>query len=352
MTDLAVKLLEYYDREARPLPFRLNPSPYPIWLSEIMSQQTRMETLVPYFERFIKKLPTIEDLAKASEEELLKLWEGLGYYSRVRNLQKAAQQIVADYGGQLPKEAKELEKLPGIGPYTAGAISSIAFGQPSPAIDGNVIRVFSRVYEIDAPLGTSKNKKLIEAAVLEHLPKERPGDFNQGIMEIGAKICLPNGEPLCDQCPIQEFCQAKAKGREQNFPVTKAKKARVIEAMTVFLLRQDEKVLLEKRPSQGILAGQWQFPMQAGHLSQEEGQEWLESLGFKVTAIHLGKEAKHIFSHKEWHMISYEVEVFPIVRETEVTMDWFSPKDLDVIALPTAFKVFRQRAKGWLKKKS
>jgi len=233
MNQLAEDLLAYYDEHARVLPFRVNPQAYHIWLSEIMSQQTRMETVVPYFNRFIKALPGVEDLAQVDDEKLMKLWEGLGYYSRARNLKKAAQIIQRDFAGQVPDNYRDLLKLPGVGPYTAGAIASIAFNQPVPAVDGNVSRVFSRLYAYGEPLGSAKSKRFIEEAVKAVIPVERPGDFNQAVMELGARICLPNGAPLCQQCPIKDHCLAFNQGNPLDYPLVPEKKARTILAQTV-----------------------------------------------------------------------------------------------------------------------
>ena len=339
----AEDLLQFYDKEARELPFRVSPRPYYTWISEIMLQQTRMETVVPYFNRFIREIPDIPALAAVEDDRLMKLWEGLGYYSRVRNLKKAAQVMVAQNGGEMPDSFAELIKLPGIGPYTAGAIASIAFGKAVPAVDGNVIRVFTRLEAYGGMVMNARGRQFIQAAVEAVISRERPGDFNQAVMELGATVCLPNGEPLCGKCPVQSHCLAFRQGDPLAYPVLPVKKQRRIEDHTVLLLRQGDSFLAERRPSEGLLAGHLQFPMKAGTLSLEETEAWLRSLGFTGWEIRQGETARHIFSHIEWHMQAFLIRVTSSqVGEGYENLKWIKGEDLTVITLPTAFKPYRQ----------
>lgn len=344
---LAEDLLEFYDREARALPFRINPVPYHIWISEIMLQQTRMETAVPYFNRFIEALPTIKDLAEVDEDRLMKLWEGLGYYSRARNLKKAAQVIMSDFAGVMPSTYEELIGLPGIGPYTGGAIASIAFGRSVPAVDGNVMRVFSRIEAYEKPVMTATGRRYIYDAVQGVMSTDRPGDFNQAVMELGATVCLPNGAPLCGKCPINSYCRAYQAGNPLDYPVLPAKKARKIEEQTVLLIYREtgaiKSFMLEKRPDSGLLAGMYQFPMQSGQLSAAEIKNWLVEQGITDFSIKPGVSARHIFSHIEWQMVSYEVLITSSkVGEGAGDYNWVEGHDLDLITLPTAFKAYRK----------
>ena len=240
-------LLQWYDYNRRILPWRENPKPYYVWISEIMLQQTRVEAVKSYFERFIHALPTIEDLANADEETLLKLWEGLGYYNRVRNMQKTAQILVKEYGGSLPGDYEVLQKLPGIGSYTAGAISSIAFGLAEPAVDGNVLRVMKRISGSFDDITKMSVKRGLEIEIRAILPKERAGDYNQALMELGAMICIPNGKPLCEQCPVMHLCRAFQEETQNQIPVKPPKKERRVEPRAVLLLQYKNQYILHKR---------------------------------------------------------------------------------------------------------
>ena len=306
---LAKPLLAYYDANKRILPWREEPTAYYVWLSEIMLQQTRVEAVKPYFARFIQNLPDVESLANASEEKLLKLWEGLGYYSRVRNLGKAAKVVMEQYDGKLPSEKVELLKLPGIGSYTAGAISSIAYGKCNPAVDGNVLRVFSRVFADDRDILNAQVKKDWEALIADTMPKDRPGDYNQALMEIGAMVCVPNGAPKCDVCPLAKVCQAHLANEETKYPFKAPKKERKIEHKTVLILLSEDKVVLVKRPSKGLLAGMYEFPVLEGNATSEEVVAYLKEEGIHPLWISPVEEAKHIFTHKEWHMNAYMIRV-------------------------------------------
>lgn len=306
---IARPLLAWYDSGRRILPWREDPTPYHVWLSEIMLQQTRVEAVKPYYDRFLCRLPDIESLAAVEEEELLKLWEGLGYYNRARNLKKSAMQIVSEYGGKMPEDYEQLMKLTGIGSYTAGAIASIAFGKPVPAVDGNVLRILSRLRTDDRDIMDSKVRKSIEEELRTVIPKERPGDFNQALMELGATICIPNGSPKCGQCPWKEICQAKRQETISEYPKKKAKKPRSIEKKTVLLIQYEHRIALSKRPSRGLLAGMYEFPSMEGHQGEKQVIAYLKQLGVMPLRIRKLDSAKHIFTHKEWHMTAYYVRV-------------------------------------------
>lgn len=321
-------LLTWFQGHARVLPWREEPTPYRVWVSEIMLQQTRVEAVKPYFERFTRALPTVKDLAECDEEALLKLWEGLGYYNRVRNMQLAARTVMEKYGGQLPRDYKELLKLKGIGHYTAGAIASIAYQIPVPAVDGNVLRVISRVSADTSDIMKRSTKAAMEEALLDIMPKEQAGAFNQALMELGATICVPNGAPLCSECPWREFCLARQRQSWDTIPVKSKARPRKLEERTVFVIRIGDKVVLNKRPNRGLLAGMYEFPNVEGHLNEEEALRWARARRIAPIRIQPLEPAKHIFSHVEWHMIGYVIRVdeleeqdegllFVDVRETE-----------------------------------
>lgn len=302
-------LLQWYDRNRRLLPWREDPTPYRVWVSEIMLQQTRVEAVKPYFERFMRELPDIASLAGAEEETLLKLWEGLGYYNRVRNLQEAARQIQEDYAGEMPREYRELRKLKGIGSYTAGAVASIAYGEAVPAVDGNVLRVMSRVRRDPGLISDAKVRDSVEKDLKEIMPGDRPGDFNQALMEIGACVCIPGGAPLCEKCPLQEICLAHRTGEEQAYPVKAAKKPRVIEEKTVLVIRDEDRTVVRKRTGGGLLSGMYEFPSMEGFRRIEEVAAYLAENGLKPLFICPLPDARHIFTHREWHMRGYMVRV-------------------------------------------
>ncbi|MBO4749644.1 MAG: A/G-specific adenine glycosylase [Lachnospiraceae bacterium] len=338
-------LLIWYDHNKRILPWRENPTPYGIWISEIMLQQTRVEAVKPYYERFMHALPDIAALANVPEEDLLKLWEGLGYYNRARNLKKAAQLIVAQYGGRMPADHEALLALPGIGSYTGGAIASIAFGVRKPAVDGNVLRVLSRLRADDRNVSDAKVRKAVEEELEDAMPKDRPGDFNQALMEIGACVCMPNGAPRCDACPLAKECLAHAEGKELAYPIKEAKKARTSEDKTVLLIRDTGRVALTKRPSKGLLAGMYEFPCLSGHIDAQEVVRYLSEHGLKVLRILPMGDAKHVFTHKEWHMIGYEVRVDELASAIpdEETGKWIyvDPKETrDKYPIPSAYEVY------------
>ena len=337
-------LLAWYDTGRRILPWREEPTPYHVWVSEIMLQQTRVEAVKPYYDRFMKSLPEIGALAAAEEEVLLKLWEGLGYYNRVRNLNKAAKVIMEEYHGSMPGDYEKLLKLPGIGSYTAGAISSIAFGNAVPAVDGNVLRVLSRLRCDDRDVMQQAVKKQVEEELCGSMPKDRPGDFNQALMELGAMVCIPNGAPKCEECPWEKLCLAHSQGREQDFPVKSKKKARVIEKKTILLLRDENRAALHKRPSKGLLAGMYEFPWIEGNLSEEEVLSYLKRIGLSVLHIRPLTESKHIFTHKEWHMTGYAIRVDELADKNENTgFIYVDRKEaLEKYPIPSAFSAYLQ----------
>lgn len=309
LAEIPEPLLKWYESNRRILPWREEPTPYRVWVSEIMLQQTRVEAVKPYFERFMKRLPDIASLAQAEEEVLLKLWEGLGYYNRVRNLQKAAIQIMEEYGGVMPEAYEELLKLKGIGSYTAGAVSSIAYGKANPAVDGNVLRVISRIRMDERLISEAKVKQSVERELWQIIPGDRPGDFNQAMMEIGACVCIPNGAPHCEECPLQHICMAHEAGRELEFPKKATAKARSIEEKTVLVIRDGDRTVIRKRDNKGLLAGMYEFPSLSGYRTKEEVTDYLTKNGLKTIRILPLEDAKHIFTHKEWHMKGYMVRV-------------------------------------------
>ena len=299
---LPIPLLEWFRDSARELPWRSDPTPYHVWLSEIMLQQTRVAAVLDYYRRFLAEAPTVSDLAALPEERLLKLWQGLGYYNRARNLQKAAKVIVEEYGGEFPASYEAIRALPGVGDYTAGAICSIAFGIPVSAVDGNVLRVTSRISGDNTDITTPAMKKKVAAALESVMPIHAAGTFNQALMELGATVCLPNGAPQCDRCPAKAFCTARLEDRISELPVKAAKKARRIEERTVWLLFHEDKVALRQRPSKGLLASLWEFPNELGEAVLPS--DW----SITPLSVEYAGQAKHIFSHIEWHMTIQTVE--------------------------------------------
>ncbi len=308
-------LVEWYRNNRRDLPWRKRMNAYRVWISEIMLQQTRVEAVKPYYERFLQELPDVKALAEVPEDRLLKLWEGLGYYSRARNLKEAAIQIMERYRGKFPETYEEILSLKGIGSYTAGAITSFVYHIPKAAVDGNVLRVVTRVLAYSGDIMKASVKKEIERLVEDVIPADCPGDFNQGLIELGAVICLPNGEPRCGECPVQQFCLARSRGEQMNYPVKKKAKERRKEDRTVFIFRDENKVAIRKRGAKGLLAGLYEFPNVEGHLTQEEAIRYGNSLGLVPVRVKRLADAKHIFSHVEWNMIGYEILVDELERE-------------------------------------
>ncbi len=329
-------LLPWYAQVKRALPWREDTEPYHIWLSEVMLQQTRVEAAKGYYTRFLAALPTVEALAGAEDGQLLKLWEGLGYYSRARNLKKAAQAIMEQHGGVFPRAYADILALPGIGEYTAGAISSIAFGQPRAAVDGNVLRVISRLRADDTPIDLPAYKKQVQQA-LEAVYPAQAGDFTQALMELGATVCGPNREPDCGSCPCREFCRGYAMGSAAALPVRLPKKGRKTEEKTVLILRCDGRYALQKRPDNGLLAGLWQFPELPGKPELSEALEALQKMGIRVHEVLRQVDKTHIFTHIRWDMRGLYLEV----SEPSERFVWLSGEQIrQEAALPTAYRQF------------
>ena len=333
-------LLSWFAENGRPLPWRLDATPYHVWISEVMLQQTRIEAVIPHYEAFIRLMPDLTALAEMPEERLLKCWEGLGYYRRARNLQKAAKAVVASGESELPQTYAELIRLPGIGEYTAGAIASIAFGECVPAVDGNVLRVLSRLLNDDTDVLSPAGKKHF-TAVARALVPQTAGQFNQAIMELGETVCLPHAAPRCTVCPLAAVCRAKRAGTAADLPVRKKPRARRVEQKTVFLLLSEkgDAVLLHKRPQSGLLAGLYEFPNADGALTAEETLELLNEQGFTVYEMEKTAPAKHLFTHIEWQMSGFVARV--CARDVSADCVWAGTEELmGRFALPSAFKPF------------
>lgn len=334
---IAAPLVAWYQTNKRPLPWRADKEPYHVWVSEIMLQQTRIEAVMQYYARFMQALPTVETLAAADEETLLKLWEGLGYYSRARNLKKAAQTIMAEYNGQFPAAFSDLRKLAGIGDYTAGAIASICFQERVPAVDGNVLRVLARLRGDYANVLLPQTKKEAETWLKRIIPAQA-GDFNEGLMELGETRCLPNTLPLCADCPLQPYCTAYHENLTAELPVREKQQKRKKEIKTVFLIRaKSGEIAIEKRRNSGLLAGLYQFPNVDGDWEETALQAQLRAWNLNAVNVHFFKNAKHIFTHIEWQMKAYLAEV----EQPGGNFEWVTPQTLqESIPLPTAFQKF------------
>ena len=365
-------ILFWYRRNGRVLPWRSEVSPYHVWLSEIMLQQTRVETVVCYYERFLAAFPDIESLAAAPEDQILKLWEGLGYYSRIRNMQKAARLVLDRHSGFLPDSRDELMKLPGIGEYTSAAIASIAFGEAVPAVDSNLLRVFARMTEYSEDIKSEASKQaafrfflpminqdaLSDTAesVLKTIARKTgqtpnlPGTVNQALMDLGATVCLANTAPRCEDCPWEEFCEAHQQGRELDFPKKIIKKPRTIEEVTVFILLYDGKIALRRRPEKGLLAGMYELPNKKGTLDEAKALHFATELGFSPIRIKKLPPARHVFTHREWHMTGYEIRAdeltpfLPLQTGTEdarQTVFLANKQEIrDCLSVPSAFSAY------------
>lgn len=329
LEQLPIPLLEWYSEHKRDLPWRHDVTPYKVWVSEIMLQQTRVQAVLDYYKHFLDTCPTVADLARLPEDQLLKLWQGLGYYNRVRNMQKTAKLIVDEYGGQFPCEFNSIRALPGIGDYTAGAICSIALGLPIPAVDGNVLRVVARISGDETDITTTAMKHKVADELQKIIPIKAPGEFNQGLMELGATVCLPNGAPLCEKCPAAPFCEARRTDRTAQLPVKAPKKARRIEERDVFLCFRSGKVAIRRRPPRGLLAGLWEFPND------------LSPAPCPLSGTPRQKGAgKHIFSHVEWHMRLHIVHT--VEEELPEGWTWADKRELSyTYAIPNAFDCCR-----------
>lgn len=337
--EFSAPLLHWYRENARVLPWRQTTDPYRIWVSEIMLQQTRVAAVLGYYTRFLAAFPSVEALADAPEDRLLKQWEGLGYYSRARNLQKAAQIIVGELGGVFPNSYATLLALPGIGDYTASAIAAAAFGLPEPAVDGNVLRVFTRMTDCYAEISSQKTKAAVRERMAAVMPEKQDDIylFNQAVMELGAVICAPNGPPKCTQCPVAELCLGRIRGTAERLPVKAPKKARRIEEKTVFLMLQNGKVALRKRPDAGLLAGLWEFPNVDEVLEETSVSGAVSAWDLAIKDWKHRTTAKHIFTHVEWQMTGYALEVSGHGPED---FFWADAMNLEHCAVPSAFSKF------------
>lgn len=343
LEEIVEPLLSWYQENKRELPWRADPTPYHVWVSEIMLQQTRVEAVKGYYSRFLEALPRIEDLARCPQEKLLKLWEGLGYYNRVKNMQKAALEIVEQYDGEIPEDYEKILGLPGIGSYTAGAIASIAYKIPKPAVDGNVLRVIARITEESEDILKQRTRKKIEDMLEKIMPARCPGEFNQSLMELGATVCLPNGPARCQSCPVNEFCLAKAHEKVVEYPRKAPKKARRIEEKTVLILQNGQEYAIHKRPAEGLLGGLYELPNLEGYHSREEILAYVESLGLIPLHISGVGEAKHIFSHVEWRMKGYFIKVAS-TEEKKIGELIFADKKESKgrYPIPSAFSAYRK----------
>jgi len=336
LRELPEKLLPWYAENKRQLPWRADREPYHIWVSEIMLQQTRVEAVKGYYARFLEALPTVEALANCDDDALHKLWEGLGYYSRVRNMKKAAVEIVRNHGGVFPRSFRQVLALPGIGAYTAGAVCSIAYDLPTPAVDGNVLRLYARLLDDHRPVDAPEVKKEVQAA-LEEIYPSRAGDFTQALMELGATLCGPNRPPECDKCPCAHICLGHRSGTAATLPVRLPRREKRQEDRSVFILSCDGFFALEKRPSRGLLAGLWQFPNVSGDLSAEEALDRLNTWGLELREIYKITRRRHIFTHIQWNMTGFYLEV----TAPDGPFTWLTGERIrQEAALPTAFRQF------------
>ena len=351
MDNFSEKLLKWYDSNRRALPWREDPSPYHVWLSEIMLQQTRVEAVKGYYSRFLESLPDVASLAQAPEETCLKLWEGLGYYSRVRNLRKGAIEVMERYGGEIPRTSAELIRLPGIGQYTAAAIASIAFGERIPAVDGNLLRIFSRLEMYEENIRTPAAHKAAREYFERRMPlKKDPvkdlieegnpcGNFNQALMDLGSAVCLPNSRPDCGNCPLSGFCRIhrEKRGSEAELPSIPAGKKKKTEYLTVFLIRSGDRTAVRKRPARGLLAGLYEFPNAPGELETEEAVRWLRDNSVEPVRIRRICDCEHIFTHKKWVMRGYEVAADPFTESPIPFIMADAEEILGGYCIPSAF---------------
>lgn len=346
----ARELLAWYDTHRRDLPWRKSQDPYHIWVSEIMLQQTRVDTVIPYFHRFIEQFPTIDALAEAPEEEVLKCWEGLGYYSRARNLHAAVKEVKENYGSQVPDQREDILKLKGVGPYTAGAVLSIAYGRPEPAVDGNVMRVLSRFLLITEDIMKVRTRTMMEEQIREMIPALRAGDFNQALMELGALVCTPRA-PQCLICPVMSRCQARLEGLEEELPVrTRAKPPKPVYKLAAFIEGTGDKqgqFLIRKRPETGLLASMWELPhYDCGQLPFEASAthgDWLANKlmveGIKAEHPLWTMDAEHTFSHLKWFMKVYRLSGAPLTAQSlpHDQYRWIESSEIAEYAFPTVF---------------
>lgn len=347
-----IALIGWYRENRRTLPWRDTGNPYDVWLSEIMLQQTRVEFVKERFIRFKEALPDIASLSAVSEDDLMKLWEGMGYYSRARNLKKCAQVLMSQYSGALPADYNALLELPGIGPYTAGAIASIAYGIPVPAVDGNVLRVFARLMGDSRDIRGTEIRNDINACITTFLQEDTTitfksdpkyvRDFTQAWMELGALVCAPNGQPHCEDCPLKNTCKAYLSNQTDVIPFRSALKARTVADRTIVVIRDGSRFLLRKRPENGLLAGLYEFPGYEGTLERNELIKTLNQEG--LTPLHIKRlpDSRHIFSHVEWHMSAYEVQIENVETVPMENSVLLTKKELQRFAVPSAFKAYKE----------
>ena len=341
LAEIVQPLIGWYRQNKRILPWRDQNNAYYTWVSEIMLQQTRVEAVKPYFQRFIKELPDVQALAECPEEKLMKLWEGLGYYNRVRNMQQAAQTVVSEYDGKLPASYEKLLSLKGIGNYTAGAIASIAYHIPVPAVDGNVMRVMSRITENRQDIMKQSVRKQVEEQLLKVMPQNTPGDFNQALMELGAVVCVPNGPARCEVCPLAENCMACRHGTVDELPVKSPKKQRTLENRTVLVIQDGERTAIQKRPETGLLSGLYELPNLVGHLTRDEVLKRVKNMQLEPLYIEKLPDAKHIFSHIEWRMTGYLIRVASLDTDRELPFIFAEKKQSEKqYAIPSAFRAY------------
>ncbi len=340
------KLLKWYRASKRSFPWRDTGDPFDVWISEIMLQQTRTQAVIAYFERFRNEIKDIEALSLIEDDRLMRLWEGLGYYSRARNLKRCAQVLMERYEGRLPEDQEALLSLPGIGPYTAGAILSIGFGRPYPAVDGNVLRVLARYFAIKEDIRSDKVRKLMEETIAscyrdnKITDKQEIRDLTQAFMDLGAVVCIPNGKPNCEDCPLHQSCKAHIEGLSDVLPYRSKNKERKIVDRTLFIIRNGDTFLVSKRPNKGLLAGLYGFPGVDERFDEKDVDRYLKEKGYDPLQIRKLPSSKHIFSHVEWHMDAYEIRIsnwsLPL-KENEMLSD---RKDLQSLAIPSAFKTY------------
>ncbi|GAE26385.1 A/G-specific adenine glycosylase [Halalkalibacter wakoensis JCM 9140] len=344
INDFQHHLVSWFKENQRDLPWRLSKDPYRVWVSEIMLQQTRVDTVIPYYNAFMRQFPTLEALAEAEEDQILKAWEGLGYYSRVRNLQTAVREVVEHYGGVVPDNRKDISSLKGVGPYTAGAVLSIAYGKPEPAVDGNVMRVLSRVLLVEEDIAKPSTRKIFEAILYDLVSKEDPSSFNQGLMELGALICTPTS-PGCLLCPVREFCRAYDTGKQNELPIKSKKKKQSLKHMAALIVRNEAgEVLIEKRPETGLLARLWQFPNI--EISEEQSLEEQFSQEYE-TSFQIGEQVQHVehvFSHLIWNIAVYEATVSGRPTGGQATRKWIEVTDIEKYAFPVSHQKIIQKS--------
>lgn len=338
--DIKEPLLNWYKKNHRDLLWRKTENPYNIWISEIMLQQTRVEAVKEYYNRFLTEIPDIKTLSIVSEEKLLKLWEGLGYYNRARNLQKAARIIMEQYDGKFPMDYDEVIKLPGIGEYTAGAICSISYNLPTPAVDGNVLRVLMRISNCNENIDLLRTKHMVKENLQPLYEDGKCGELTQSLMEIGATVCIPNGIPKCFDCPLCNQCKGYKEETYHLLPIRNVKKKRKIEEKTVFILHDGLQYGIKKRGQNGLLANLWEFYNVNGKMNAQEAVDFISKQGYEPVMLEKEVPYKHIFSHVEWRMTAYYIEC----RNHKNDLVWIDKQDFKTqYALPTAFKVFLER---------